>query len=143
VASGPWRIPLIREATIRLLRYLSPALVLLLCAGPAAAKDVCFDDGSDNIFVLEKLKKPKRAGSTFSVRGYAVLSGATFPVPIAGTGVGLGDRRVNIGITVYDASGLPIQAPWNPVKATANTEGDLGSGGWNEIPCSTVVVPEP
>jgi hypothetical protein len=138
--------PVITEVTMLLLRRLTPAVALLLCAGPAAAKTVCFEDGSDNVFVLQKLKKPKRAGATFSIRGYAVMFQDPAPVPITGTGVGLGDGRVHIGITVYDLSqgtNWHVLATWNPVTAVASTEGDFGSGGWDEIPCKTVVIPKP
>jgi hypothetical protein len=119
---------------------------------PVAAKDLCFSDILDNVFVIQKAKKLRKPGRTTPVIGYAIIPPHSGAAPMSGTAVGVGDPYVILGILIHGMSvgGFHRAASvlWNTRTGDASTHFDSDGDGtanfsvsWNPIDCKTVVIP--
>ena len=134
------------------LRILVLTTALLAHGAPAAAKDLCFSDLADNVFVIQKAKKLRKPGRTAPVIGYAIIPPYSGAVPMSGTAVGAGDPYVVFGILIHSMSygGFHRAASvlWNMRTGSASAAFDSDGDGspnfnvsWNPIDCKTVVIP--
>ena len=123
---------------------------LLFAALPAAAKDICVQQG-DQRLVFKKVKSLKKRGAIVPLSGVFLQAGDAGP--ITGTAFVRSDGQVVVGVTVIGhnfSEGIDrdilIQMVVDPATLSGNgtyqtVGGGLTSDGWQPIDCRDVVLP--
>lgn len=141
----------LRRTTI----LLSVAGLILGQAGLASAKDLCLVD--DQLFpsgyVLNKIKLPKKPGTSTSLGGYVVGSLGTRST-LSGVAVMRGGGQISVTIRTVplDASSNAITASWDAVDSTLQSDAvrldtdsdgiqDDGAISLSTLDCETVPLP--
>jgi hypothetical protein len=134
------------------LRILALASALVLLAGPAAARDLCFSDFAGRVFVIQKVKRLKSSTQTAALTGFVIIPPHASPAPMSGTAIGADGQHVVFGILVhsmaYGGVHLAASVLWNTTTGNASAIFDEDGDGspdystqWTPLDCKTVVTP--